>query len=46
MQIETTHYGVEVITAKLMTIGITDLVIDDPFDAADIMAKKEDYEWD
>ena len=44
--IETSNAGVEIVTGKLLAIGITDTVVDDPMDVQKIMEKKEDYEWD
>lgn len=44
--IYTSHAGIEPLSAMLMEKDITSIVVDDPADVADIMDKKEAYEWD
>ena len=46
IKIETTHQGVELVVAKLLALGITDTVIDDPEDIRQLMEEKESYHWD
>lgn len=46
IDIETTRAGVEIVVGKLLSMGITDTVVDDPGDFADLMENKKDYEWD
>lgn len=46
IDIETNTAGVEIVVGKLLTLGITDTVVDDPHDAISLLEKKEDYEWD
>ena len=46
IDIETTRAGVEIVVGKLLSMGITDTVVDDPNDFADLMENKKDYEWD
>lgn len=36
----------EELTGFLLAAGITDTVVDDPADLAELLNKKEDYEWD
>lgn len=42
----TSHAGIEPLSAMLMEKDITSIVVDDPADVADILDKKEEYEWD
>ena len=44
--IHTTREGLEPIEARLMAMGINDMVLNDPGDLADLMNKKHDYDWD
>lgn len=44
--IYTSHAGIEPLSAMLMEKDITSIVVDDPADVADILDKKEEYEWD
>ena len=44
--IHTTREGLEPIEARLMAMGLTDMVVNDPGDLADLMNKKHDYDWD
>lgn len=44
--IYTSHAGIEPLSAMLMEKDITSIVVDDPADVADILNKKEEYEWD
>lgn len=44
--IETTRVGVEMVVGKLLSLGIIETVVDDPFDIEMIMGEKESYEWD
>ena len=46
ISIETSSTGVEIVTGRLLAMGITDTVVDDPMDVQNIMEKKADYEWD
>ncbi len=46
LTIETSEAGIEVLTGALEAIGIEDTAVEDPRDVAEIMAKKETYEWD
>lgn len=43
---ETSETGIELITAALDAAGISDTEVSDPRDIAEIMNKKESYEWD
>ncbi len=43
--IHTTREGLEPIEARLMAMGLTDMVVNDPGDLADLMNKKHDYDW-
>lgn len=38
--------GIEPVVTALLEIGITDTVIEDPADIADLLEKKNDYDWD
>ena len=38
--------GLEPMEAALMEMGLTDMVVNDPEDLADLMNKKHDYDWD
>lgn len=38
--------GIEPLVTALLEIGITDTVIEDPADIADLLEKKNDYDWD
>lgn len=44
--IYTSHAGIEPLSAMLMEKDLTSIVVDDPADVADILDKKEEYEWD
>lgn len=44
--IETTSAGIEAVVGALMHIGITDTVVEDPRDIAELMDKKQTYDWD
>ena len=46
LKIHTSHQGVEFVTTMLMENGITGAVVNDPADAAELLDKKEAYEWD
>lgn len=46
VRIETSHEGTEAVAAALLSLGITDVAVDDPADVVGIMDKKEGYEWD
>lgn len=46
IDIDLTTDGIEPAIAVLEEIGITDTVVEDPRDVADLMDKKEDYQWD
>ena len=38
--------GIEPVVTALLEIGITDTAIEDPADIADLLEKKNDYDWD
>jgi len=38
--------GFEQLSAELLMIGLTDFVIEDPNDVAELLNKKNDYDWD
>lgn len=40
------HAGIEPVSAALLEKGYDSIVVDDPADVADILNKKETYEWD
>lgn len=44
--IHTTEEGLEPLEAELMSMGYTDLVVNDPRDFQDLMNKKHEYDWD
>lgn len=44
--IYTNHEGIEPVSAALLEKGYDSIVVDDPADVADILNKKEKYEWD
>ncbi len=44
--IHTNREGLEHVQAALISLGITDMVINDPSDLADILKKEKGYEWD
>lgn len=44
--IYTNHEGIEPLSAVLIENGFDSIVVDDPADVADILNKKEEYEWD
>ena len=46
IDIDTSEYGIEVVCAKLLAIGIENTVVTDPADIQELMDKKESYEWD
>lgn len=46
VKIYTSHEGIEPLSAVLMENGFDSIVVDDPADVADILNKKEEYEWD
>ena len=46
VKIYTNHEGVEPLSAVLLENGFDSIVVDDPADVADILNKKEEYEWD
>ena len=38
--------GIEPVVSALLEVGITDTVVEDPADIADLLDKKNDYDWD
>ena len=44
--IHTTEEGLEPLEAQLMSMGYTDVVVNDPRDFGDLMNKKHEYDWD
>ena len=44
--IETSETGIELLTARLLAIGIENIAVSDPADVAEIMEHKQSYEWD
>lgn len=46
IEIEVSENGIEILTGKLLSVGIENTIVSDPRDALDIMEKKESYEWD
>ncbi|MGF6375425.1 ribosomal protein L11 methyltransferase [Clostridiales Family XIII bacterium PM5-7] len=46
IEIDLTIGGIEPTVATLEEIGITDIVVNDPRDVADLLNKQEDYQWD
>lgn len=42
----TTSFGVEVVTACLLDLGIEETVVEDPRDIEEILQKKNSYDWD
>lgn len=46
LKIYASQQGVEALTAMMMEKNITSIVVNDPADAAGLMEKKKDYEWD
>lgn len=46
IRIETSEAGIEILTGKLLAIGIENIAVQDPADVAEIMERKESYEWD
>lgn len=46
IEIKTTVENIDEVVSNLYSIGLTDLVIDDPRDIDDILDKKTGYEWD
>lgn len=46
IDISGSRHAIEPICAALLEIGITDTVVEDPADIADLLEKKNDYDWD
>ena len=46
VDIDVNRQGIEPVVTALMEIGITDTVIEDPADVADLLDKKNEYDWD
>lgn len=46
INIETSETGIEAVVGTLMSLGITDTVVEDPRDIEDLMDKKQTYDWD
>ncbi len=46
VDIDVNRQGIEPVVTALMEIGITDTVIEDPADVADLLNKKNEYDWD
>ncbi len=46
LKIHASEQGIEQITGLLMSMGITEMSIDDPRDMEDILNKKHEYGWD
>lgn len=46
LTIVTTDFGIEEVTASLMSIGINESVVDNPRTAIEQLNKKNDYDWD
>ncbi|MDD2217776.1 MAG: 50S ribosomal protein L11 methyltransferase [Eubacteriales bacterium] len=46
VKISTNKNGIELLSAGLIKIGIENLVINDPDDIADLLDKKNSYDWD
>ncbi|MDO4396277.1 MAG: 50S ribosomal protein L11 methyltransferase [Clostridia bacterium] len=46
INIETSAAGIEPVVSELLSIGITDTVVEDPRDIEDLMDKKQTYDWD
>lgn len=38
--------GIEPVVSALLAVGITDTVVEDPADIADLLNKKNEYDWD
>ncbi len=38
--------GIEPVVSTLLAVGITDTVVEDPADIADLLNKKNEYDWD
>ena len=38
--------GIEPVISALLEVGITDTVVEDPADIADLLEKKNEYDWD
>lgn len=46
ISIKTSISGIEPVVAELYSIGITDIVIDDPRDTIELISNKGTYQWD
>ena len=46
IDIDLTHEAIEPALSKLLEIGITDTVVQDPLDIDDLINKKNQYDWD
>lgn len=46
IDIDLTHEGIEPAVTKLLELGITDTVVQDPQDVDELINKENDYEWD
>ena len=46
IDIRGSRQAIEPTIAALLEIGITDAVVEDPADIADLLEKKNDYDWD
>ena len=46
VRIETSETGIELLTARLLAIGVENIAVSDPADVAEIMEHKKSYEWD
>lgn len=46
LNIETAFAGIEPVVSRLLELGITDTVVEDPRDIEDLMDKKQTYDWD
>ena len=44
--INVSRAGIEPVISALLAVGITDTVVEDPADIADLLNKKNDYDWD
>jgi len=46
VKVFTSNQGLEILAGAMMELGLTDFVIDDPTEIADLLKKKNAYDWD